>query len=52
MAAIPYCMKYHPERVARYELKVQQLKDGIIKHYSKREREKRKQITFIRKLFR
>jgi len=46
MAAIPYCMTYKPSRVGFYEKKVMDLKDEIIKHYSRREREKRKKITF------
>jgi hypothetical protein len=45
MNAIPYCMSYKKDRVVLYEKKVMDLKTEIINHYSKREKEKRKQIT-------
>jgi hypothetical protein len=57
MSAIPYCMTYKKDRVASYQLAVGDfdrpsgMKAEIINHYSKREKEKRKQITFKRKLF-
>lgn len=46
MAAIPFCMKYHKDRVGLYQAEVLRMKDEIIRHYSHRERQKRKQITF------
>ena len=46
MASVPYCMTYHKDRVALYEKKIDDMKKEIINHYSKREKEKRKQITF------
>ena len=45
MAAIPYCMTYKKDRVALYEKKVEELKKGLIDHYSKREMDKRKKMT-------
>lgn len=45
MTALPYCMKYKKDRIPLYEKKVMDMKQEIINHYSKREREKRKQIT-------
>lgn len=45
MAAIPYCMTYKKDRVALYEQKVAQLKDELIKHYSRREKDVRKMMT-------
>ncbi len=57
MAAIPYCMKYHKDRVPLYEKRVGDyerpsgLKAEILNHYSHREKEKRKQITFKQRAF-
>lgn len=45
MAAIPYNELYHPERVARQVAKVQELKEEIINHYGRRNKDKRKQFT-------
>lgn len=45
MAALPYCMTYKKDRIALYEKKIMDLKNEIINHYAKREKEKRKQIT-------
>lgn len=45
MAAIPYCMTYKKDRLALYEKRVAELKDELIKFYSKREMDKRKQMT-------
>lgn len=45
MAAIPYCMTYKKDRVALYEQKIAQLKDELIKHYSRREKDVRKMMT-------
>ena len=52
MASIPYCMKYHKDRVGLYEKRVMDLKAEIITHYAHREKEKRKQITFKQRAFR
>jgi len=46
MAALPYCMTYKKDRVSLYELKIKQLKDELINHYSQREKDKRKIMTF------
>lgn len=51
MAAIPYCMTYKKDRVALYEKKVMDLKDELIKHYSRRERDKRKIMTFKQRVY-
>ena len=39
MAAIPYCMTYKPNRVPLYEKKVDELKKGLIKAYSLRQKD-------------
>jgi hypothetical protein len=46
MASIPFCMSYKKDRVALYEKKIMDLKKELIDHYSQREKDKRKQITF------
>lgn len=46
MAAIPYCMKYKKDRVNPYMAMVNSYKQDIIKHYTRRERDKSKIITF------
>ncbi len=46
MSSIPYCMTYKKDRVGLYEKKVMDLKAELINHYSQREKDKRKQITF------
>lgn len=45
MAAIPYCMKYKKDRVALYDKTVNEYKDLILKHYSRREQDKPKILT-------
>jgi hypothetical protein len=53
MAAIPYCLKYHPERVAAYQNKVDQVVGNpslritgeIVKFYTKRGKDTRYIIT-------
>lgn len=45
LAAIPYCMKYKKDRVALYEKRVEEYREEILRHYSRRERDKRKQAT-------
>ena len=45
MAAIPYCMKFHPNRVPLYEKKVDDMKKTLIAHYGQREKAKREVIT-------
>lgn len=52
MAAIPYCMTYKKDRVSLYEKKVAELKDEIIKHYSRRNQDKRKVATMKQISFR
>lgn len=44
-AAIPYCMSYKKDRVALYENEAMKMENEIIKHYSLREKDVRKQIT-------
>lgn len=39
MAAIPYCMKYHKDRVALYNLEIERMKQELIAHYTRRERD-------------
>jgi len=39
MASIPYCMTYKPNRVPLYEKKVDELKKGLIKAYSLRQKD-------------
>jgi len=51
MAAIPYCMKYKKDRVALYEKRVEEYKQAIIRSYSRRERDKRKQITYRQRAY-
>jgi len=45
MASVPYCMKNHPQRVGLYEKKVDEMKRTLIKHYTHREKNKRKVLT-------
>lgn len=62
MMAIPYCMTYKKDRVATYERKVGSndprspvyggLKKQLIELYSRRERDKRKVMTFSQRSFR
>jgi len=51
MSAIPYCMKFKKDRVALYEKRVAEYKKEIQTSYSKRERDKTKQITFAKRRF-
>ena len=59
MTSLPYCEKYHKDRVALYQAKIGDLdpdrptgmKAELINHYSKYEKDKRKQITFKRRAF-
>lgn len=44
MAAIPYCQTYKPNRVPLFEKKVDAMKKTLLKHYSLRERDRRKII--------
>lgn len=48
MAALPYCMKYHPDRVALYEKKKDELIRNIIAFYSKRNDDYRPIMTMKR----
>lgn len=45
MAAIPYCVKYHPGRVAFYQSEVLRMKKEIIKQFTKRAKDERKILT-------
>lgn len=45
MSSIPYCMSYHQNRVQPYTFMVERLKDELIKHYSRREKDVRKTMT-------
>lgn len=45
MASIPYCMSYKKDRVSLYEKRVEEYKNELMKHYSRRERDKRKIMT-------
>ena len=42
MAAIPYCMTYKKDRVALYEKRVDEGIREMIKHYSYREKDRKK----------
>jgi len=60
MTSIPYCLKYHKDRVALYQARIGDLdpdnptgmKAEIINHYSRREKDKRKQMTLKQTPFR
>lgn len=52
MASIPYCLKYHPERVAGYQIKAAELKKKLINHYSRREKDRPKVMRTRRIAFR
>lgn len=52
MAAIPYCMTYKKDRIIMYERKIIELKKELIEHYSRREQDKIKQVTFHQTLWR
>jgi len=52
MASIPYCIKYHSDRVPAYLREIEKLKTGIIEHYSHREKMKRKFITMYQRPYR
>ena len=43
--AIPYNESYHPERVARQQLKLNTLRDKLLKHYGRRQKDQRKVAT-------
>jgi len=45
MASIPYCMSYKKDRVALYQRKVEEMTDNLIKHYSNRNKDRRKIMT-------
>lgn len=45
MAAIPYCMAKHKDRVALYQREVDLMKIAILKYYGLRERDRRKIMT-------
>lgn len=45
MAAIPYCMKYKPERVALYEKKKDDMKKALMKFMGRRQKDTRKRAT-------
>lgn len=41
MAAIPYCMKYHKDRVVLYQNKVAEMKENLLKFFGKRHEDDR-----------
>ena len=45
MSSIPYCIKYHKDRVPAYLSEIERMKLEIIKHYSYREKMWRKILT-------
>lgn len=45
MGAIPYCIKYQPERVQAYQTKIAQMKAELEKFYSKRDKDERQIMT-------
>lgn len=51
MAAIPYCMTYKKDRVNGYNDVISDLKQGILKHYSRREQDKRKVMTMRQRAY-
>jgi hypothetical protein len=51
MSAIPYCMSYKKDRVALFEKRVEEYKTDMLKHYSRRERDKRKIATFKQRCY-
>jgi hypothetical protein len=52
MAALPYNEIYHPERVARQQLKIDRLTKELLNHYAHREKSKVKRITGKSKSYR
>lgn len=44
-AAIPYCIKFKPERVAQLEQKAMQMESEMIQFYSKRDKDERPRMT-------
>lgn len=45
MASIPYCIKYHRDRVAPYMRIINKDTEGLLNHYAHREKSKVKKIT-------
>ena len=45
MASIPYCMAYYPERVSKYEAKVEQMTKDLLDFFSKRNPDRRSIMT-------
>lgn len=45
MASVPYCSTYKKDRVAGYKVDIADMKEELITHYSRREKDKRKKIT-------
>lgn len=52
MAAVPYCMIYHKDRISLYEKKIDAMKRTLLEHYAFRERGRRGIITTKRRVFR
>lgn len=52
MAAIPYCVKFHKDRVPLYQKKVDEMMENLIEHFAHREKTKRAKILTKRKSFR
>lgn len=51
-AAIPYCIKYHKDRIPEYQIIIENMTKDLISHYSNREKSKRARIVNRRKSFR
>jgi len=51
MAAIPYCMKYKKDRVAMYQSKVNELKQELINHYTRREQDVVKRMSMRKRAY-
>jgi len=51
MASIPYCMTYKKDRVNMYQAMVNDLKDGLLKQYSQREKDVRKVMTMRQRAY-
>ncbi len=52
MAAVPYNELYHPQRVARQEKKIDEMKKTLIEHFAYREKNRRGIITTKKRAFR
>lgn len=46
MAALPYCITYHQNRVAIYQNKINEMTDALLKFYARRNPDRRNIMTF------